>query len=178
MGKRYYCDYCERSFPDSADNRKKHINGVQHQRRLKLHYDSFRDAAVVLTEELDKKPCKRYRQQGDCEFGSTCRFSHLTPDDLYRLQQQAKQDRLEKWKRESKVPSVDEDALDALISKISKRSQADGEMSKEQDRLEEALDVHLWKLPAALKNRPALPPSLMPPKVDDVIQFGTLSTWG
>ena len=42
MGKRYYCDFCDRSFADSANNRKNHFKGVNHQRLRKLHYDSFK----------------------------------------------------------------------------------------------------------------------------------------
>lgn len=178
MGKRYYCEYCARSFPYSADNRKKHINGIQHQREMKLHYDGYRDASAILDEELSKKPCKRYRQQGDCQFGSTCRFSHLTPDDIYYLQQQAKEDKRQKRKRESAVPDIDVDVLNTLITRLSKRSKPDEKTSKEQDRLEEALEVHLWKLPAKIQNYPSLPPSLIPPTIDDILEFGTSSTWG
>ena len=42
MGKRYYCDFCDRSFADSANNRKNHFKGGNHQRLRKLHYDSFK----------------------------------------------------------------------------------------------------------------------------------------
>lgn len=42
MGKRYHCDFCDKTFAYSAQNRKKHVQGVQHQRNRKLHYDSFK----------------------------------------------------------------------------------------------------------------------------------------
>ncbi|EDV22193.1 uncharacterized protein TRIADDRAFT_59175 [Trichoplax adhaerens] len=42
MGKRYYCDFCERYITDSVEIRKKHRSSFQHQRLTKLHYDSFR----------------------------------------------------------------------------------------------------------------------------------------
>lgn len=42
MGKRYYCDFCDKSFADSPQNRKNHMSGGQHQRMRKAHYDSFR----------------------------------------------------------------------------------------------------------------------------------------
>ncbi|KAH9371467.1 hypothetical protein HPB48_022047 [Haemaphysalis longicornis] len=48
MGKRYHCDYCDKTFPDSAGNRKKHLQGTYHMRMKKLHYDAFLDAASVL----------------------------------------------------------------------------------------------------------------------------------
>lgn len=42
MGKRYFCDYCDRSFQDNMHNRKKHLNGVQHHRAKKAWFDNFR----------------------------------------------------------------------------------------------------------------------------------------
>ncbi len=42
MGKRYFCDYCDRSFQDNLHNRKKHLNGVQHLRAKRAWYDLFR----------------------------------------------------------------------------------------------------------------------------------------
>ncbi|TWW66075.1 Zinc finger matrin-type protein 5 U11/U12 small nuclear ribonucleoprotein 20 kDa protein [Takifugu flavidus] len=43
MGKRYYCDYCDRSFQDNMHNRKKHLNGVQHHRAKKAWFDHFKE---------------------------------------------------------------------------------------------------------------------------------------
>lgn len=42
MGKRYFCDYCDRSFQDNLHNRKKHLNGLQHLKAKKAWYDMFR----------------------------------------------------------------------------------------------------------------------------------------
>lgn len=42
MGKRYYCDYCDRSFIDDIQARKKHLNGTSHVRNRKLHYIACR----------------------------------------------------------------------------------------------------------------------------------------
>ncbi|KAJ6659142.1 hypothetical protein lerEdw1_019445 [Lerista edwardsae] len=85
MGKRYFCDYCNRSFQDNLHNRKKHLNGVQHLRAKKVWYDLFRDAAAILQEEQTKKPCRKFLQTGQCDFGSNCRFSHMTEEDLEKL---------------------------------------------------------------------------------------------
>ncbi|XP_023618734.1 zinc finger matrin-type protein 5 [Myotis lucifugus] len=43
MGKRYFCDYCDRSFQDNLHNRKKHLNGLQHLKAKKAWYDMFRE---------------------------------------------------------------------------------------------------------------------------------------
>lgn len=42
MGRRYYCDYCDKTFIDDIDARKKHINGLLHQNLRKEHYLSCR----------------------------------------------------------------------------------------------------------------------------------------
>ncbi|XP_060641185.1 zinc finger matrin-type protein 5 isoform X2 [Anolis sagrei] len=93
MGKRYFCDYCERSFQDNLHNRKKHLNGVQHIRARKAWYDRFRDAAAVLQEEQNKKPCRKFLQTGQCDFGSNCRFSHLVEADLQALEEHVREEK-------------------------------------------------------------------------------------
>ncbi|XP_038619448.1 zinc finger matrin-type protein 5 isoform X1 [Tachyglossus aculeatus] len=93
MGKRYFCDYCDRSFQDNLHNRKKHLNGVQHLRAKKGWFDRFRDAAAILVEEQNKRPCRKFLQTGQCDFGSNCRFSHLTERDLERLSAQVHEER-------------------------------------------------------------------------------------
>ncbi|XP_061459115.1 zinc finger matrin-type protein 5 isoform X2 [Rhineura floridana] len=93
MGKRYFCDYCERSFQDTLHNRKKHLNGVQHLRAKKGWYDVFRDAAAILQEEQNKKPCRKFLQTGQCDFGANCRFSHLTEEGLEKLNAQVREER-------------------------------------------------------------------------------------
>ena len=50
MGKRYHCEYYDRSFADTPHTRKNHINGVQHKRNRKLHYDSFKGTYSVRTK--------------------------------------------------------------------------------------------------------------------------------
>ncbi|XP_063000290.1 zinc finger matrin-type protein 5 [Elgaria multicarinata webbii] len=93
MGKRYFCDYCDRSFQDNLHNRKKHLNGVQHLRAKKVWYDLFRDAVAVLHEEQSKKPCRKFLQTGQCDFGSNCRFSHMTEGDLEKLNAQVQEEK-------------------------------------------------------------------------------------
>ncbi|XP_046840559.1 density-regulated protein homolog [Xenia sp. Carnegie-2017] len=82
MGKRYYCEYCNRHFADSPGNRRNHINGVQHKRNRKMHYDSYKDPLELLSEEAQKLPCRRFFQTGTCDFGENCRYSHTNPQML------------------------------------------------------------------------------------------------
>lgn len=85
MGKRYHCDYCDKTFPDSANNRKKHLQGAFHTRMKRIHYDAFRDAEAIFKIESVKKPCRRFQQTGECDYGTTCKFSHLSPGELTEL---------------------------------------------------------------------------------------------
>ncbi|KAG8233925.1 hypothetical protein J437_LFUL005130 [Ladona fulva] len=107
MGKRYYCDYCERTFIDDVQARKKHLLGLQHNLRVKQHYDSFKDAKTILDEELKKTPCHKFQRTGDCSFGLNCRHSHMTPERLDVLSQEVyraeEAERLKKFEEEKKV---------------------------------------------------------------------------
>lgn len=139
MGKRYYCDYCDRSFIDDLEARKKHLNGSMHMRLRKEHYDSIRgklyvwhnthslfnfekqdcehiskchqlklpiwyrislyaqlgifilpDPKTLLAEESEKEPCKRFLHTGECVFGSNCRFTHFSRQQLHDVKRQSK----------------------------------------------------------------------------------------
>ena len=53
MGKRYFCDYCDRSFQDNLHNRKKHLNGLQHLKAKKSWYDMFRGGCSLARRQAD-----------------------------------------------------------------------------------------------------------------------------
>lgn len=42
MAKKYYCDYCDKSFKDDRNIRKKHIEGFPHQKARNEHYAHFK----------------------------------------------------------------------------------------------------------------------------------------
>ncbi|KAJ0057218.1 hypothetical protein NL108_002159, partial [Boleophthalmus pectinirostris] len=83
MGKRYYCDYCERSFQDNMHNRKKHLNGVQHHRAKKTWFDFFKGKTNILFHS-----CIYVYLAGICDFGPNCRFSHMSEEDFFHLRRQ------------------------------------------------------------------------------------------
>ncbi|XP_023976904.1 zinc finger matrin-type protein 5 isoform X1 [Physeter macrocephalus] len=139
MGKRYFCDYCDRSFQDNLHNRKKHLNGLQHLKAKKLWYDMFRgsacvqlkseprssllaDAAAILLDEQNKRPCRKFLLTGQCDFGSNCRFSHMSERDLQELSMQVEEER---WAREwpldvTELPEVHvEDWLEKRAQRLS-----------------------------------------------------------
>jgi U11/U12 small nuclear ribonucleoprotein 20 kDa protein len=87
MGKPYYCEYCDKSFKDELQTRKKHLASVQHQKLRSEHYNKFRDLATFLQEERTKKPCQRNTGPQGCVYGSICRYSHYTREELQYLEQ-------------------------------------------------------------------------------------------
>ncbi|XP_042685053.1 zinc finger matrin-type protein 5 isoform X2 [Centrocercus urophasianus] len=123
MGKRYFCDYCDRSFQDNLHNRKKHLNGVQHLRAKRAWYDLFRDAAAILQEEQSKKPCRKFLQTGQCDFGSNCRFSHMTEQDLEKLSAQVQgEQRLRELRQEG--AEIPPGTIEIWLEKRAKRLSA------------------------------------------------------
>jgi U11/U12 small nuclear ribonucleoprotein SNRNP20 len=47
LGK-YYCDYCDKQFQDTAAARRRHLQGSQHQRARALWYDTIRRQGYAL----------------------------------------------------------------------------------------------------------------------------------
>lgn len=108
MGKRFYCDYCDKSFPYNIQNRKKHFEGLQHQNNRNAFFSKFKgtknrlfnlfnryvfklilkEPKEILLEESIKKPCFRFFTTGDCQFGDQCRSSHKTIEELESLYEQ------------------------------------------------------------------------------------------
>nr|KAF6404411.1 zinc finger matrin-type 5 [Molossus molossus] len=113
MGKRYFCDYCDRSFQDNLHNRKKHLNGLQHLKAKKSWYDMFRDAAAILLDEQNKRPCRKFLLTGQCDFGPNCRFSHMSERDLQELSIQVEVEK--RAKRLSSAPSSRVEPIRATV---------------------------------------------------------------
>ncbi|XP_039360845.1 zinc finger matrin-type protein 5 isoform X2 [Mauremys reevesii] len=153
MGKRYFCDYCDRSFQDNLHNRKKHLNGVQHLRAKKAWYDLFRDAAAVLLEEQSKKPCRKFLQTGQCDFGFNCRFSHMTEEDLEKLNAQVQEERRSK-EEGAEVPAG---TVDDWLEKREKRVM----LAQSNSSLTEKMLV--FQYPPGWPPIQDLPPSLQAP---------------
>ncbi|KAG7499019.1 hypothetical protein JOB18_027528 [Solea senegalensis] len=161
MGKRYYCDYCDRSFQDNMHNRKKHLNGVQHHRAKKAWFDHFRDSAAILYDEQIKKPCRKFLQKGICDFGPNCRFSHMSEQELFNLKRH-----VEDVKRQREDPLnrlMSGRSVEQWLSRREKKKSAltsKGDL-KNKDDIEEAPTES--DVPHQFLSVPDLPPSLMPP---------------
>ncbi|GAB2299204.1 hypothetical protein Dimus_033276 [Dionaea muscipula] len=74
LGK-YYCDYCDKEFQDTIAARKRHLQGIQHQRNRALWYDSINKGANP-AENLTSGVCNRFVQTGLCPYGDSCKYLH------------------------------------------------------------------------------------------------------
>ncbi|CAG9827427.1 unnamed protein product [Diabrotica balteata] len=147
MGRRYYCDYCDKCFIDDLDARKKHLQSSNHIKLRNLHYESCRDPETVLKEELLKTPCRRF-SQGSCPFEGVCRFTHYSPEELCELRKQVDHIQQMRRKQKEEVPPVP--PLEKWIEQY------------EINNKDSSDKVHLfWTYPENLENRNDLPPSLI-----------------
>ncbi|KAK3016994.1 hypothetical protein RJ639_006560 [Escallonia herrerae] len=73
---KYYCDYCDKQFQETAFARKRHIQGVQHQRAKKLWYDSLRDPNQIHPQPFGIGVCNRFVRTGSCQYGDSCKYYH------------------------------------------------------------------------------------------------------
>ncbi|NP_001291163.1 zinc finger matrin-type protein 5 [Esox lucius] len=162
MGKRYYCDYCDRSFQDNMHNRKKHLYGVQHHRSKKAWFDHFRDTAATLYDEQTKKPCRKFLQTGQCVFGNNCRFSHMSETDMENLRMQIEDERRSREDPEHRVSP--ERSIEEWLTKMEKKRAAlkSGSVLKDEDEEDEANQPEN-DIPPHFLTIPDLPPSLLPP---------------
>ncbi|XP_053473691.1 zinc finger matrin-type protein 5 isoform X1 [Ictalurus furcatus] len=158
MGKRYHCDYCARSFQDTLHNRKKHLNGVQHHRAKKAWFDNFRDAAAILQDERAKQGCRKFLQTGQCVFGPSCRYSHMSEQDIKDLEQHIHEERQQMVDLDQEEAS----AKPSLEEWLSRREKRAAPSSGSVLKLEEEKTAKGIEVPTFLLSIPDLPPSLLP----------------
>ncbi|CAL8276762.1 unnamed protein product [Merluccius merluccius] len=176
MGRRYYCDYCDRSFQDNMHNRKKHLNGVQHHRSKKAWFDRFRDTAAILQDEQAKKPCRKFLQTGVCGFGPSCRFSHMSEEEMEHLKMQMEEERCRR--EDPKYRGSAACGVEEWLTRRQKRKPAQSsERVEDEDEDEEEEDQTEIDVIQRLLSIGDLPPSLRPPppggwKVDMNTEWG------
>ncbi|CAO2832500.1 unnamed protein product [Amaranthus hypochondriacus] len=78
---KYYCDYCDKEFQDTPAARKRHLQGLQHQRNRKLWYDSLSlpqasNQINATTQKFGKGLCNRFLKTGFCQYGDSCKYFH------------------------------------------------------------------------------------------------------
>lgn len=109
MGKRYYCDYCERYFIDDLQARKKHLTSTLHIRNRNVYYKQFQDIDSFINEELKKPICKKFKTSGTCAFGENCCNTHYSAEQLSRLKQKVEEEKQLKINLAvSKLPTIED----------------------------------------------------------------------
>ncbi|KAJ8679725.1 hypothetical protein QAD02_015512 [Eretmocerus hayati] len=161
-GKNFYCEYCDRSFKDVAEARKKHLSSLQHAKNKNWYYQSLKDPEQILAEESQKKPCMKFINQGNCPWDILCRYSHYTPAQMQELQ-------------------------NMVAAKAQKSSNLDLPDPQQvfQEFLKDIIDpeeivranINPWPLPPELAQYPNLPPSLQPITYDKFVDF-EFTEWG
>ncbi|ORX51687.1 hypothetical protein DM01DRAFT_1408629 [Hesseltinella vesiculosa] len=154
----YYCDFCQCSFPDNINNRKKHNRGLTHIQNKKNHYDWYRDPQLVIQEHLQKPPCRRFRQTRACDFGLNCIYSHVLfgpqGEPIYPPE-------LTEWLHARSM---------ANLPKPSSQKKR-----KKQPHNKQAGRSKVYQLPPGWQSSD-LPPSLQPPPID--IGWDHAGGWG
>ncbi|KAL5700722.1 hypothetical protein ACHQM5_026134 [Ranunculus cassubicifolius] len=73
---KYYCDYCDKQFQDTPSARKRHLQGLQHQRSKSLYYDSFKAPNQIQIDNLGRGICNHFMRTGFCQYGDSCKYIH------------------------------------------------------------------------------------------------------
>lgn len=175
MPKRYYCDYCDRSFSDNPVLKKNHFNGTTHQNNRKRHYDSFRDPEIILFEEVSKKPCQFFIKKGQCNFGESCRFSHLTEEEKEKMRKDIEHLKSRKTTKDSENDSFNEEEFKKLVKRL--ESNIKTETVNEKAKTNSGVVLPEYPTPTLLQSVQNLPPSLLPPPTDSFLDL-ELAEWG
>uniref|UniRef100_H2ZMN7 C3H1-type domain-containing protein n=1 Tax=Ciona savignyi TaxID=51511 RepID=H2ZMN7_CIOSA len=167
MGKRYYCEYCDRAFQDNLAARKKHLTSGAHIKNRQAWYLEFRDKQSIYDESLVKKPCQRYLSSGNCQFGNQCKYRHFTEQELYQLKQEIEN---ESSKNNPILPSNEE-----ILTKWNTKRKN----SKSDIKEKTVEDFTAWKVPKMLRSYEPLPPSLLPPVLySEACECDSFTDWG
>ncbi|GAB0098264.1 hypothetical protein DMENIID0001_139790 [Sergentomyia squamirostris] len=144
MGKNYYCDFCNKTFKDILLIRKNHLKGLPHQKARSAYYAQFKSLEEILVEESKKKPCKRILEGTSCNFGTQCRFSHYTPQQMTEMRMTVER---------KKEPSKDSDGFNEEAFREF--------MNRTKERIMRE-HFNFWSNQQELTEVQALPPSLQP----------------
>ncbi|XP_052864714.1 zinc finger matrin-type protein 5 [Anopheles cruzii] len=87
MGRKYYCDFCDKRIQNDSLIIKKHTEGLPHLRAKAEHFEQFKDLEQIVQESKGKTPCRSLQTGNECMFGALCRFGHYTDKQLWEIQQ-------------------------------------------------------------------------------------------
>uniref|UniRef100_A0A9L0RQV0 Zinc finger matrin-type 5 n=1 Tax=Equus caballus TaxID=9796 RepID=A0A9L0RQV0_HORSE len=114
------------------------------------------DAAAILLDEQNKRPCRKFLLTGQCDFGSNCRFSHMSERDLQELSIQVEEERrAREWPLD--VAELPEGNLEDWLEKRAKR------LSSAPSSRSEPIRPTIFQYPVGWPPVQELPPSLRAP---------------
>ncbi|XP_057711369.1 zinc finger matrin-type protein 5-like [Corythoichthys intestinalis] len=120
----------------------------------------------ILKDKQARSPCRKFLQIGICDFGTSCRFSHMSEADMFHLRKKVENEnqRLEG----SDDPNALELNVEIWLSNREKRKS--GQTGISEDRTP-------FDIPPQIFSVPDLPRSLVPPssggwKVDSDMDWG------
>ncbi|XP_049882379.1 zinc finger matrin-type protein 5 [Pectinophora gossypiella] len=173
MGKRYYCDYCDKTMAAAPSIVKTHNRGLVHQKLVLEHYQKHKDPETILAEESRKKPCSRF-PNNQCQFGAICRFSHYTRDQIDQLREiVAAKERT----NNNTVQPAFEYLYHQLQEEKTKSKNNDGENTVLYDS-SGITHVFPWTYnPTMTLYGDTLPPSIKMLKIED-FESADITTWG
>ncbi|KAA0193416.1 hypothetical protein HAZT_HAZT000220 [Hyalella azteca] len=192
MGRRYYCYYCNTSFPYSREGRLKHCSGHVHARLRARHYEQYETARQRYHTQLSKEKCRKHQSSQGCPFGDECIYSHMTHEQLEMLRLAAQDEAvLEEYgplpcqlTSSLTCPSTSEEA-DSLILSIRRRrilqkypfiTEPQKRLGTSDDHMQPQSQTKSSKM-AELSQYQPLPPSLMPYTLDNLLSE-PLPEWG
>jgi len=168
-GKRYFCDYCDRTLPHSLEARKKHNFGLQHRAVKQEYYSRLKSAKERYNEELEKKRCKKFSIGQICAFGDQCIFSH-TPDAQLEIMRHEADLELKQETIPSQLLNGGEPFIDNIKTILKAKS------NPALKRVEETLKHYNEPRPHFDSYYP-LPPSLQPLQTEDLLDV-KFNSWG
>ena len=163
--KRYFCDFCDKSFADNQTNRRNHLNGVQHKLAKKEHYGSFKDPQILLEEDANKKPCRKFFQEKDCKFGKSCKFSHMGNEERERYIVEVNSRNIQNSSREYFLQNVDAEEIVKSWLTEEKLEELQASTPDEKEKVQFKAPL---KLPVEFTCYKDLPPSLMPYDIQNI----------
>ncbi|XP_052897687.1 zinc finger matrin-type protein 5 [Anopheles moucheti] len=89
MGRKYFCDYCDKRIQNDYSIIKQHNVGLPHLRAKAEYYQQFKDIEQILMEAKHKPPCRSLKDGSECTFGVFCRYRHYTPEQMREMEELA-----------------------------------------------------------------------------------------
>uniref|UniRef100_A0AAG5DGG4 C3H1-type domain-containing protein n=1 Tax=Anopheles atroparvus TaxID=41427 RepID=A0AAG5DGG4_ANOAO len=103
MGRKYFCDYCEKRIQNDSSIIRKHNEGLPHIRAKAEHFEQFKDLEQILAESKQKPPCRSLKDNSECMFGIICRFRHYTTEQIWEMQQRVNDFKLIQQKKSNRL---------------------------------------------------------------------------